>query len=254
MARCRVHPDDFKATPALTLNFGLRYEYDQPWYEAHNKTANVLLSTGTVEYAGSVPAGAAAGSIVCPQRACYDANYAQFMPRLGFAYQVRPSFVVRGGYGASSFFEGDAFNQRLTSSPPFALGSNLNALVPTAATATQAGSTGQPFRIEDGFTPQFSATSNYSVWPQKIKPAYVSQFNLTTEYALGSKLSLTLGYLGETGQHLADYRNANQLTLAQANIIAGLAANAPLPANAVAPYANLVGQTAGFWSLNQAPE
>ncbi len=232
--------DDFKATPALTLNFGLRYEYDQPWYEANNKTANVLLDSGTVEYAGSVPAGAIAGSIVCPQRSCYQANYAQFMPRLGFAYQVSSRFVVRGGYGASSFFEGDAFNQRLTSSPPFALGSDLVARTPTT------DSSGQPFRLEDGFTPNFSATSSYSVWPQKIKPAYVHQFNLTTEWAITNATSLTVGYLGETGQHLADYRNANQLTLAQAATIASLPDGAPIPASAVAPYTKLVGQNGGL--------
>jgi len=228
--------DDFKATPRLTLNIGLRYEFDQPWYEVNNKTANVLLDSGTVEYAGSVPAGVAPGAKVCPTRACYNANYTQFMPRLGFAFQATPRFVIRGGYGATSFFEGDAFNQRLTSSPPFALGSNLNAIAPTTTTP------GSPFRIEDGFTPQFDATSGYSVWPQNQQPAYIHQYSLTTEYELTNKLSLSVGYLGETGHHLADYRNANQLTLAQATTIANLPDGAPIPASAVAPYASLVGQ------------
>ena len=109
--------DDFKVTTRLTLNLGLRYEYDQPWYEQNNKTANVLPN-GTVEYAGSVPALAVPGSIVCPTRACYDASYKQFMPRLGFAFQATPKLVIRGGYGASSFFEGYSFNQRLTFEPP----------------------------------------------------------------------------------------------------------------------------------------
>ena len=232
--------DDFKFTPQLTLNFGLRYEYDQPWYEAHDKTANVLLGSGIVEYAGSVPAGAVAGAVVCPTRACYNATYDQFMPRLGFAYQAAARFVIRGGYGATSFFEGDAFNQRLTSSPPFALGSDLKALTPAGNSA------GTPFAVEDGFTPEFDATSSYSVWPQNQQPAYVHEYSLTTEYALSNTLSLSVGYLGETGQHLADYRNANQLTLAQATTIANLPDGAPIPASAVAPYTNLVGQNGGL--------
>jgi hypothetical protein len=219
--------DDFKATARLTLNLGLRYEFDQPWYEVHNRTANVLPD-GTVEYAGSVPAGAVAGAKVCPTHACYNANYKQFMPRVGFAYQASSRFVVRGGYGATSFFEGNAFNQRLTSSPPFALGSNVNATVPTGANP------GSPFTIEDGFAQQFSSTTIYSTWPQNMQPAYVNEYSLTTEYALTHELSLTVGYLGESGHHLADYRNGNQLTLAQAITVAQ-------GGTASGPYDSLVG-------------
>ena len=238
--------DDWKATPSLTLNFGIRYELDQPWYEANNKTANVLLNTGIVEYAGSVPAGAITGSQVCPTRACYNWNYTQIMPRIGFAFQATPHFVLRGGYGATSFFEGNASNQRLTSSPPFAQGSDLKANTPTPqinnadGSITPAGG-GAPFQVENGFTPQFSATSQYSVWPQNQQPAYIHNFNLTTEFALTNKTSLQVSYLGETGHHLADYRNANQLTLAQTQRIAAVDPNIALPSD-VAPYANLVGQ------------
>jgi hypothetical protein len=220
--------DDFKATPRLTLNLGLRYEFDQPWYEVNNRTANVLPN-GTVEYAGHVPSGAVAGAIVCPTRACYNANYKQFMPRLGFAFQAASKFVIRGGYGATSFFEGDAFNQRLTSSPPFALGSNVTATVPVGSNP------GSPFTVEDGFAQQFSPTTSYSVWPQNQQPAYINEYSLTTEYALTRDLSLSVGYLGESGHHLADYRNGNQLTLAQAITI-------QQGGTATAPYASLVGQ------------
>ena len=204
--------DDWKATGNLTINIGLRYEFDQPWIEVNNKTANVDLATGIVEFAHSIPAGAPAGSQLCPNRACYNPNYAQWMPRIGFALQVNPRVVVRGGYGATSFFEGNAGNQRLTSSPPFALGSHV------VATNPSEGNPGTPFRIEDGFSPQFDATSQYSVWPKNIRPAYIQQFSLTTEFALSNKTSSHVGYLGETGQHLIDYRNGNQLTAAQAQI------------------------------------
>ena len=228
--------DDFKATSKLTLNLGLRYEYDQPWYESNNKTANVLLATGTVEYAGSLPVGAVPGSTVCPTRACYNANYAQFMPRIGFAFQAAPRFVIRGGYGGTSFFEGFSFNQRLTTSPPFASGSDVKGTTPSTTSG------GTPRRVEDGFSNVLNATAGYSVWPQNTKPAYINQFNLTTEFELSNTLSLSVGYLGETGQHLADYRNGNQLTQAQAAI----AAASPDPTNplpgGVAPYFNLVGQ------------
>ena len=78
--------DDFKLLPNLTLTYGFRYELDQPWVEQNNKTGNIDLATGQVIYAHAVPAGAPAGAGHCRNRGCYDRNFHQFMPRLGFAY------------------------------------------------------------------------------------------------------------------------------------------------------------------------
>lgn len=236
--------DDWKATPKLTLNLGLRYEFDQPWYEQNNKTANVIFQSGAavVEYAGSVPAGAVGDSIVCPTRACYNANWTQFMPRIGFAYQVSSRAAIRGGYSATSFLEGDNFNQRLTSSPPFEQGIDVFAAKPTATSG------GSPYTVENGFNQQFSIISGakYSVWPQNQQPAYINQYNLTLEYALTGTLSLSAGYLGESGQHLSDYGYPNQWTLTQANIFSLLPATVQStpsmwPTSLNTPYSNLSG-------------
>ena len=229
--------DDFKMSSRLTLNLGLRYEFDQPWYEQNDKTANVLPD-GTVEYAGHVPAGAIAGSIVCPTRACYNANYKQIMPRLGFAYQAMNRLVIRGGYGISSFFEGYSFNQRLTSSPPFSLAINSNATTPTATSG------GTPFTVADAFSQPLGINNSlYSVWPQNTQPANIQQYNLTTEYAITNELSLSVGYHGQNGDHLADYRNGNQLTLAQAPAVSSLGCGATtFPVADQSPYYSLVGE------------
>jgi hypothetical protein len=237
--------DDFKVSSRLTVNLGLRYEYDQPWYEQNNKTANVLPN-GTVEYAGHIPALAVPGSTVCPTHACYNANYKQIMPRLGFAYQLNAKTVIRGGYGTTSFFEGYSFNQRLTSSPPFSQSINTNASSPTTTSG------GTPFTVADAFSqPLGIQNSTYSVWPQNNQPAYIQQYNLTVEGAITNELSLSVGYHGQNGDHLADFRDGNQLTLAQAPGAAAVLANNPnnLPCSALSfpsalqsPYYSLVGE------------
>ncbi len=205
--------DDYKVLPNLTLNFGVRYEYDEPWIEKHNRTGNVDVKTGQVIYAGSVPAGAPAGSGVCPNTACYQPNYTQFMPRLGFAYQASDKFVIRGGYGATSFFEGNSSNQRLTSITPFIQAVEISTLAPTAPTATTPASTGTPRTVEEGFNhsaSDISLSGSYNVYPQNIQPAYIQEWNLTGEYAITHSTSLQVGYLGEQGQHIEDYGNVNQ--------------------------------------------
>ena len=196
---------DYKASERLTLNAGVRYEYDQPWIEENNKTGNIDLATGQVIYADHVPTGAPAGSGVCSNRGCYDANYRQIMPRLGFAYQATGRFVVRGGYGATSFYEGNSSNQRLTSITPFIQAVNVRVAAPTATASSVARTAEQGFSggtVSDGGT--------FNVYPQNIQPAYVQEYNFTTETAISRTLSLQVGYLGEQGQHIEDYGNVNQ--------------------------------------------
>ena len=156
-------------------------------------------------YAHSIPVGAPVGSGLCSNSACYQPNYRQWMPQVGFAYQVDDRTVLRGGYGTTSFFEGNSFNQRLTSITPFiqAVNVSVNAPAPGAITT--------PRTAEEGFTggtTQYGGTFN--VYPQNIQPAYIQEFNLTAEYAVTRTLSVQAGYLGETGQHIEDYGNVNQ--------------------------------------------
>jgi hypothetical protein len=226
--------DDYKIMPNLTLNFGLRWEYDQPWVEENNKTGNIDLATGQVIYAHHVPVGAPAGSGICSNRGCYDNNFNQFMPRLGFAYSVNGRLVVRGGYGATSFFEGNSSNQRLTSITPFIQAVNINTIAPTV------GNPSTPRTAEDGFTG--GATSyggTFNVYPKKIQPAYVQEFNLTTEYALTHSMSLQVGYVGELGQHIEDYGNVNQYLVNGDSTTAPFYNNPYIGQNAVDPSVSI---------------
>jgi len=199
--------DDIKVLPNLTINVGLRWELDEPWVEQNNKTGNVDETTGQVLYAHQVPVGAPPGSGLCSNRGCYDWSFHQIMPRLGFAYQANGRFVVRGGYGASSFFEGNSSNQRLTSIAPFIQAINFNLTQPTLTNVPT------PLTAETAFATGASTGGSYNVYPKNMQPAYVQEWNLTMEYALTRTLSLQAGYVGEQGQHIEDYGNLNQWTV-----------------------------------------
>lgn len=232
--------DDWKVTPYLTLNIGLRYEYDQPIYEVNNKQANVLPG-GIVEFPGKIPAGAPAGSILCPTRACYNATYDDFAPRVGFAYQVQPNLVVRGGFGITDFLEGTGANLRLFYNPPF----TPSFLVTGAPPSTTSG--GQYFQTTAGFNTGAVSEggTTYRQWQQNLHPGVINEYSLTSEYQLNNYSSFKLGYIGESGQHLILAGAANQLEKPcyLNGVISSTPNSAACQAVDPAPYANLVGQS-----------
>lgn len=104
--------DDWKATPRLTLNFGLRYEWSTPYSERHNRIQfsdfngdsgiNVDLSSGDPELQalGLGPTqlkGITRFADSSMRNIPIDRN--NWGPRLGFAYQLADNTVLRGGAG-----------------------------------------------------------------------------------------------------------------------------------------------------------
>jgi hypothetical protein len=100
--------DDWKVTPRLTLNVGLRYEWSTPYNERFNRlqfsdfTASAGIQPITVSPAPGFPViGNIIGTTVFPtsskRNSTVDRN--NFSPRFGFAYQLATNTVVRGGAG-----------------------------------------------------------------------------------------------------------------------------------------------------------
>jgi Carboxypeptidase regulatory-like domain len=191
--------DDYKLMSNLTINLGLRWEYDQPYTEVNNKQANINLTTGAIINAGVDGA----------PRALYNAYWAGFMPRLGFAWSpeaLRDKFVLRGGYGITNFLEGTGANLRLTLNPPFFVDASCTIGLPCANGAAFLSTTNGFYRPADPNV----YSGNVRAWQPNLKPALIQQYNLTSEYQIDNFTSLTVAYLGQDGNHLVDPREGNQ--------------------------------------------
>lgn len=96
--------DDFKVSPRLTLNMGLRWDIYPSIKEAHNLfsflnptgTNTVTGNKGTLEFAGNGDP-----ALYCNCKSPSPISMKNFGPRLGFAFSVNPKTVVRGSYNVN---------------------------------------------------------------------------------------------------------------------------------------------------------
>jgi len=173
--------DDWKVNSRLTLNLGLRYEYTPPPVEVHDQWATLNLATGKLLIAG-VNADRQVG-------VTNDGN--NWAPRFGFAYQMRPHTVVRGGFGIFYNTQGNGSALfRLHRQLPF--GPNYSATVDQFSSS--------PARVQDGLPPIPSVDSNtlinnpsgnFNVVPPNYKTGYAQQGNFGIEQEI-PKLDLVL--------------------------------------------------------------
>lgn len=196
--------DEWKLTPKLTLNLGLRYGYDQPIYEVNNKEVNVDVKNPQNCPNCLLTAGKNGAS-----RALYNAFHDQYMPRVSFAYQINPQQVIRGGYAITDDFEGMGSAQRLTANPPFISSYYYQSGSPTATTP------GNPIKVSQGFNAGGLnlVQSKYNAWDPNIKPELIQQYNLTLETAMGTHFTWQVGYVGNVAQHLVIPEPINQETV-----------------------------------------
>jgi hypothetical protein len=185
--------DDFKFTPALTLNLGVRWAYTQPIVEKDDRQSNSDLSTGRQILAQDGDR---------ESRALYKAYKKGFEPRLGFAYRAGNRWVFRGGYGITQYMEGTGANLRLPLNPPYFFESAVSYDVTTGAGT-----------LATGFAelrPLDQPSGQVRAWDPNLRPQFTQQWNVFAEYLLTSSMSANVGYVGHNADHLVTPVEGNQ--------------------------------------------
>jgi hypothetical protein len=180
--------DDIKLTPKLTLNAGLRWQYDQSFTEQHHGNAFFNPFTGAWQQFG-----------VNAPETTFDPSKKQFEPRVGLSWNPAGGFVVRAGYGI--MHPGFVGHGRAGDGQP---GPNL--LRGTSLGAGTQWDSPLPVDIppSDVTAPiPVSGLVSFSSWaPRKQYPNYVQLWNLTVQKQIGNNTTAQLAYVGSKGTHL----------------------------------------------------
>jgi hypothetical protein len=182
--------DDWKLGPNVTLNLGLRYEYNTPPVDPTRHMSTLDLATGAIV---PVCTNGVSCSGITP-------DWNNVAPRLGVAWKAGRDLVVRAGYGIyydSGMLE---VNSAQYYNPPQYV---LRAFFPTRYSLLTLQN---PFPIGGGYVPPASITM---LAPDMVSP-YMQHWNATVQRQLGRIGTVSASYVGSKGTHLIRSRDLNQ--------------------------------------------
>jgi Carboxypeptidase regulatory-like domain len=205
--------DDYRVTSKLTINLGLRYEFDGPASEEHNNyysfNPNIIDPTtgkqGGIEFAGLNGAPHSLSPNV----------YTGVLPRVGFNYHLFRNTVVRGGYGIYQL-PSIGFN---------ALSSTSASTV--AATFQSADGVTPPYELNQGvppYSPNVGPNGEPLIPSSLTKPSsspvqlqltavlpYMQEWQFGVQQDLGHNWIADVNYMGDHGVHLPIVLPVNQI-------------------------------------------
>lgn len=212
--------DDWRVLNNLTINLGLRYNIFTPYHAEHDMTWNFDPNTGTVlipqtsTYAVNnfgFTNGLPAHWAYVPRSQVYKSIYwKSFDPRIGYALQINPKLVWRGGFGLyhipvmgntplNGTTDGLDIIPSISTGAPICLDETQGAWCKTVGLPTggiQATLTSQ------GFVPFFL--------PRNLPDPYSTKYTMDIQFSPSHTTSVAVGYLGANTQHFASLYNANQ--------------------------------------------
>jgi hypothetical protein len=231
--------DNYRATQNLTLNLGLRYEYNPFFTGERGQISGINLNTGKLIIPSNFDVNArpisaqlvalyrdryvTTGSLGLPN-SVIEASSKDFAPRVGFAWKPfgKENWAIRSAYGIFYLFADNTAPDNTVGVPPDTVtDTEFNNSPPSAPTRTWADyflgaplagipnpNPGQPCPL--GFVAISCSTPSLQsgeFGPQII--TYIQEWNFTVEHQLTSGLSLNVAYVGNNTHHLEQGESVN---------------------------------------------
>jgi hypothetical protein len=189
--------DTFRATPKLTLNLGLRWDYAAPLKNTFG-SGTFGWETGIYYFDLKNPITGAPANL---RRGLISPDYRGYQPRFGLAYQITPKTVVRSGFGIFSEAFGIAgqAQQGNHGNWPVAYGqtlSSLNMTLPTALLQNPFPGPPVPTLVPLG------VSEGVNSYTPTSRTGYAEEWNLTLQRQLTPSLALEAAYFGSHGVKL----------------------------------------------------
>jgi hypothetical protein len=191
--------DDWRATPWLTLNLGLRWDVFTPWVEKNYERANfnpaildMILATANDATAG------------------IKADYKDFAPRFGFSAQLGHNMVLRGGYGLAYFPADYAFGIQMTNIPfaPVDFSCLIFPFFSTCPAGIGTLAQGPPIPTV-GDRNNYTLSGGVSGQQLNRKQSYLQNYNLFLQKQFGENV-INLGFAGSLSLHVPGSVDLNQ--------------------------------------------
>lgn len=191
--------DTWRVTQKLTINYGLRYEFYFP--ETINAKGNGALLDPVTGYLNVAGIGGVASNMN------WGRNTNTYSPRIGVAYQIYPTTVIRGGYGRSFDIGvfGSIFGHAATQNLPVLSNQEITATggyLSSAFTLDQGPPAPTPTPVpSNGLLPNPGYAVNSRARPNPLRLPTLDAWNVSVQQSLTPTLSLTIAYVGNKGTH-----------------------------------------------------
>jgi hypothetical protein len=202
--------DDWKVTSKLTLNLGLRWQYESPFNTKYGQQSQ--FSPTAID-----PLTGRAGAILHPKEALAERDLNNFQPRVGMAYNFRKNWVFRGGFAMNTL---DLWANSLRE--------NFDEYLATAVIEPEPGNPDVAFYLRNGPPPiRFNVASDGSApfigtnfsgrsasyFDPAMRMPYVMNWNSSLQWEFASNMLLDLSYQGSAGVGLLNRWDINAIPL-----------------------------------------